>query len=109
MSQQSNSPKRKDNPTGDGVAQQPGIHSESSGTSGLTGRNEGEKNVSSGAMDGQGTFGSGQNGPGMKQSSTEKGAENLKKQSEKVEKLKGGLHTRHTGPGDPATAQDGLI
>ena len=58
---------------GNGVAQQPGLKSETSGSSGTGGRHEGEPASGSGAMEGQGTFGSGKNGPGMKQSTTGKG------------------------------------
>lgn len=94
---------KKNKPQSDGVAQQPGIKAESSGTSGLTGKNEGEPNVSSGAMDGKGTFGSGQNGPGMKQPS---GNEKKGKTEDEKRGLGKGFPD---GPGDPEAAQEGLI
>lgn len=97
---------KKDKPTSDGVAQQPGIKSESSGTSGTQGRNENEPPSGSGAMDGRGTFGSGENGPGMKQSShTSK--ETLR---EKAENKNHGRDKKFPdGPADPEGAQKGLI
>ena len=100
---------KKDKPDSERVAQQPGLTgSESSGSSGISGRHENEPPSGSGAMEGQGTFGSGENGPGMKQSA---GKTQPKKQDEEKDgTLEKGLGKDFLNDdGDPESAQNSLI
>jgi hypothetical protein len=102
---------RKDNPQSDGVAQQPGNKSESSGSSGTGGRHDkNEQNSSSGAMSGQGTFGSGANGPGMDQSSPKGSQAREGEREQNDQRLEKGLGKNFPdGPADPESAQNSFI